>query len=145
MSLKIKTFFYVLGTVLILLIAHGDAARASDKGSEEIIPPHEFQYLQLAPISMPLMTKGVMQQISMVVSLEIKYGSLDKIKYIEPKLTDAYIQDLYALFESGQGLIDGKVVNANVVKDRLIKVTKTIKDAEDVNDVLLQVINQRTH
>lgn len=144
MSLKLRTILYVLGIALIFMVAHGDFARAATDPNAP--PPPEFEYVHLDPLMMPIINEnGMVQQISLVIALEMKTGTASKIDYLKPRLVDAYIQDLSTLFSSGQGMIQGKIVDASAVKERLTAVTNKIVGSENVSEVLLQVISQRPY
>lgn len=112
------------------------------KKGEKVNP--EFEYLQLDPLNLPIVTdEGVSQQVSLVISLEMKFGNLDKVKLYQPKLADAYIQDLYGMLGMGHGLMQGNVLDVKLIKDRLALVTTNILGPDMVKDVLLQVVQQR--
>ena len=127
---------------------HENAAAGESSGEgggeegKKITP--EFEYLQLDPLNLPIVTDGgVLQQISLVVSLEMKFGNLEKVKQYQPKLADAYIQDLYGLLGMGHGLMNGNVLDVKMIKDRLALITTKVLGPDMVKDVLLQVVQQR--
>jgi phage head maturation protease len=59
----------------------------------------------------------------------------------EPILTDAFIHDVYGLWNHDAAYRDG-VVHADVIKDRLRRSSRRILGDENVTDVLLQVVDQ---
>ena len=146
---RIKQVVFLLFVTMILAgsIVLTHPAYASEK-TEKIDPnaPHpKFEYLQLDPISLPVITtKGLTQQISLMVSLEIDYGQKEKISLYEPRLIDAYIQDLYGALGAGHALMQGNLVDVQKIKSRLSSVTDKVLGSDiKVHDVLLQVLQQR--
>ena len=145
----IKQTVFLLFVAIVLagsvMLIH--PAYASEK-AEKIDPdaPHpEFEYLQLNPMILPVITaKGLTQQVSLIVSLEIDYGQKEKFSSYEPRLIDAYIQDLYGALGTGHALMHGNLVDVRQIKLRLTSVTERVLGSGlKVHDVLLQVIQQR--
>src|SRR4051812_824055 len=67
----------------------GEGKPASDSNA----PHSEFQYVELDPLTLPVITnKGVTQQVSVMVQLEVEWGKRDEIASFEPRLIDAYLQ-----------------------------------------------------
>jgi len=103
----------------------------------------EFEYVDMKPIVLPIITeKGVTQQVSIAISLEVPYGKTEPVKAMTPKLTDAYLSDLYAAMGSGIGLKKGSIVNVPIIKERLTKNTVRILGPDAVTDVVIQVVQQ---
>lgn len=146
----VKSLCLVLSLVLALGVAPALAEKAaapaeheSGGGKGEKVNP-EFEYLMLDPLNLPIIDdRGVSQQVSLVVSLEMKFGNLEKVKVYQPKLADAYIQDLYGMLGTGHGLMSGNVLDVRLIKDRLAQVTQKMLGPDMVKDVLLQVVQQR--
>ncbi len=104
----------------------------------------DYEYFEMDPLLIPVITpSGLSQQISLVVSIEVPKGKLDDVKLYRPRLADAYIQDLYGVLGAGYGMINGNVLNVHAIKGRLSDVTVNVLGKENVNDVLLQVVQQR--
>ncbi|HYD18202.1 MAG TPA: flagellar basal body-associated FliL family protein [Patescibacteria group bacterium] len=123
------------------LLAAPVAAQA--EGDAAAVPTPEFEYVDMKPLVLPIITeRGLTQQVSLVISLEIPYGTKDSIKAMEPKLADAYISDLYGALGSGHGLMKGSIIDVSAVKARLAKNTLKVLGPDKVNDVLLQVVQQ---
>lgn len=103
------------------------------------------EFVELGPLVLPIVdSNGVSQTVSMVVALEVK-GSYeaDKVRRYEPKLKDAFIQDMYGALNRHAAL-KGGVVQVGMIKQRLNKISdKVMGDDETVRDVLLQVVQQR--
>lgn len=121
-------------------------AEGADKaeGSDKVAHP-DFEYLQMDALNLPIITsKGLTQQVSLLVSLEVDYGKKDEIGVFKPRLADAYIQDLYGALGAGYALIQGNIVDVRQLKARLTSVTDRVLGPDHkVRDVLLQVVQQR--
>ncbi len=119
------------------------------KPSHEIADSHEeasgyFEYVELDPLILPIIdNNGVSQTVSVVVALELK-GTFARARAetLEPKLKDAFIQDMYGVLNKHAAL-KGGVLQVGMLKKRLTHVSKKILGEDDVNDVLLQVVQQR--
>ena len=126
--------------------AEEEAAAASPAGEGEDgkppAPKPDFDYLEMKPLVVPVITaKGLTQQLSLVISIELPYGTLDDIKVLQPKLADTYISDLYGLLGAGGAILHGNVVDVVTIKDHLTRdTTKVLGDK--YSQVLLQVVQQ---
>lgn len=126
--------------IAILLFA-APAAAATDSSPAK--PPPEFEYVELRPLFVPIITEqGLMEQVSLLVALEIPYGQGEDVKALIPKLADAYLSELYGTLGSGGAMLKGGVVDVQAVKLRLAEETEKILGPEKVHDVLLQVVQQ---
>ena len=118
------------------------AAKEAHKGSAEDAMDHEF--VQLDPLILPIIDeRGVTQTVSLVIVIEV--GDKNKAKDVEkmsPRLKDAFIQDMYGVLNKRQALRDG-VVQVGMIKDRLRDISHRVLGDEIVEDVLLQVVQQR--
>lgn len=115
-------------------------------GQKDPTAPHpEFEYVKMDPITLPVITsKGLTQQISLVVQLEVDWGKKDEIAPYEPRLTDAYLRDLYGALGAGHGLMKDDFVDVEQIKQRLTAVTdKVLGPDHKVHAVLLQALQQR--
>lgn len=103
-----------------------------------------IEFVELEPLILPVVdNSGVSQTVSMVVSLEVvDTASADKVKLLSPKLKDAYITDMYGVLNEHAAL-KGGVIQVGAIKERLNKITTKIMGEHVVNDVLLQVVQQR--
>jgi len=134
----------VLAMVLAMTAPSFAASGAKKEGEEGKTP--EFEYVQLDPISLPVITpKGLTQQVSLLISLEVPYAKKEEIVAFKPRLTDAYIQDLYgALGGENRSLMRGSLIDVQSVKQRLANVTDKVLGPDlKAHDVLLQVVQQR--
>lgn len=103
-----------------------------------------FQYVELEPLVLPIVDgSGVSQVVSMVIALEVvEPSAADKVRKLEPKLKDAYIQDMYGML-SEHAALKGGVVQIGYIKDRLNDISNRVLGNGKVNDVLIQVVQQR--
>lgn len=147
----------IMGTALFLaaslsffpIISNAYAQEtAKAKEGEEAAPKSEFDYVHLSPLYFPVINKnGASQMVSIVVSLEVTNDedALEKINYLKPKITDAYIQAMYGRFSQGRGFMgDGSTIDVSSLKSKLTDATyKVVTDPGVVHDVLLQIVQQR--
>lgn len=139
---RLMILFGFLGMVLVAP-AIAVAAEGEGGGEEAAAATPDFEYLDMKPLVLPIITeKGLTQQVSLVISLEVPYGTKDKVKAMEPKLADAYISDLYGALGTGHGLMKNNVIDIPAIKARLSKNTVKVLGPDKVNDVLLQVVQQ---
>lgn len=101
-------------------------------------------FVQMTPLTLPIVDKnGVSQVVSIVISLEVTGPEAAKeVERFTPRLKDAYIQDMYGAL-TRQAAMEGGVVQVGYIKSRLNKVTAKVLGTDKVNDVLLQVVQQR--
>ena len=138
---------FLAGAVFAVMPLHPAYAVERSEKKEAVDPnaPHpDFEYVQMDPLTLPIITtKGLTQQVSLLVSLEVKYGDVDAISVYKPRLVDAYLQDLYGAIGAGYALMQGGVIDIKQIKERLVGVTgKVLGPEHKVNDVLLQVVQQ---
>ncbi|MGH1398293.1 MAG: flagellar basal body-associated FliL family protein [Alphaproteobacteria bacterium] len=115
-------------------------AKKAEKKKEKEEKKH-YEYVELDPLMLPIIDKnGVSQVLSMVVMVET--ADPVAIEKVEPKLTDAYIQELYGVLNEHAAL-KGGVIQIEYIKAKLNKVSKKVAGDEVVHDVLLQVVQQR--
>lgn len=102
------------------------------------------KFVELTPIILPIVDgNGVSQTISMIVTIEVaNSGKAGEIEKMMPKLTDAYIQDLYGAL-SRHAALKGGSLQLDILKERLNKITHNIMGKEDIHGVLLQAVEQR--
>ncbi len=120
-------------------------AKKTEKAADSKEKHPDFEYINLKPLVLPVITdRGLTQQVSLFVSLELPYGKMDDVEPFEPRLADAYLQDLYgALGAGGAMMTGGNLVDVQAIKQRLTSVTHKVLGTENVHDVLLQVVQQR--
>jgi hypothetical protein len=120
-------------------------SEGGEGGAEGAIVKHpDYEYINLKPLVLPIITdRGLTQQLSLLVSLELPYGKLEDVALLEPRLADAYLQDLYGVLGAGGAMMQGSVVDIVAIKKRLTTITTKVLGAENFHDVLLQVVQQR--
>lgn len=105
----------------------------------------EYTYVKIDPLSLPIIDEtGVSQVVSLVVVLEVE--DEDKAKAIGPlmpRLQDAYIQHMYGILNR-QAVMNHGVLQIGPIKNHMNEITNKVLGAGTVNDVLLQVVNQRS-
>lgn len=102
------------------------------------------EYVKLDPLLLPIIDEdGVQQVVSMVVAIEVAgISDADKIKAISPRLTDAYLQDMYGILNRHAAL-KGGIIQVQMIKDRLNQVTNKVVGDDIDTEVLIQVVQQR--
>lgn len=125
----------------------GDAAADPHKSAKKEKGGHEapaVEFVELDPLLLPIVDEtGVTQTVSMVISLEVSDAAkAEEVKKLAPRLKDAYIQDMYGVLNRHAAL-KGGVIQVSTIKARLNKVSTEVLGADMVNDVLLQVVQQR--
>jgi flagellar protein FliL len=128
----------------LMSVFSAPAGAATETAPEK--PPPEFEYVEMRPIFIPVITEqGMTQQVSLVVAFEIPYGHAEDVTAMMPKLADAFLSDLYGTLGSGGAMMKGGIIDVQAVKLRLAEKTEKVLGPEKVNDVLLQVVQQTKH
>ena len=119
-------------------------AEAHAKAEDEHGEAPGVNFVELAPLILPIIDdNGVSQVVSIVIAIEVPATiETSQIKKMTPRLNDAYIQDMYGVLNR-KAVMNGGVIEVGKLKARLTKITKQILGEEQVNDVLLQVVQQR--
>lgn len=128
---------------LLLALFLSFPAMAADKPKEGDGPV--FYYVELDPLMLPVVDdEGISQVLNLVVSLEVPTLVIaDKVKLMKPKLTDAFLMDLYGVLNKNEAMKNG-VLQVYVVKKRLLGIARDVMgEDEKVNDVLLQIVQQK--
>lgn len=135
-----RTLLILLCTLGLTLPAH--AGGGGDDKKEGGGSNTEF--VKLDPLLLPIIDDdGVQQVVSMVVAIEVEgIFNADKVKAMKPKLTDAYIQEMYGALNK-HAAYKGGVIQVVAIKKRLNKVTDDVMGDEIDTEVLLQVVQQR--
>lgn len=103
---------------------------------------HEF--VEIDPLILPIVdNQGVSQTVTLVVVIEVPgKGEAETVKYMQPRIKDAYIQELYGVLNK-HAAMQGGVVQVGMIKERLQKITQHVLGEDVAVDVLLQVVQQR--
>ena len=104
----------------------------------------KLKFVKLEPLVLPIIDNhGVSQVVTLVVALEVNGdAAADKAQDLAPRLKDAYIQDMYGVLNRKASL-EGGVIKVDQLKARLNRVTHRVLGQDQVNDVLLQVVQQK--
>lgn len=148
-----KRAFAVLLAVLLISAVPAAPALAAEGGGSESVEAigkdgenhPEFAYITLQSVTVPIITeRGLTQQLSIGMTMEVPWEEKKKFEAYQPRLIDAYIQDLYGAVGSGFGLMKGGVVDIVTIKARLVKVTERVLGPDlKAHDLLLQVVQQQ--
>ncbi len=133
-----RSLLLVLFTLAMILPMQANAA--SDKKEDS----DAKEYVKLDPLLLPIIDDdGVQQVVSMVVAIEVDgVFDADKVKAMKPKLTDAYIQEMYGALNK-HAAFKGGVIQVVMIKDKLNKITHEVMGDDIHTEVLLQVVQQR--
>ena len=135
-------YFYFQNQAVASAPAGKEKVEKKEKSDEKGIG-FGYEYVELDPLVLPIVDKsGVTQTVSMVIALEVKAGKGPAIKGMAPKLKDAYIQDMYGMLNEHAAL-KGGVIQVDQIKTRLRELSQDVVEEGYVNDVLLQVVQQR--
>lgn len=123
--------------------AHADHKESSKKEKSHSKDGH-YEFVELDPLILPVIdANGVSQTISIVVALEVANAAdAAKVEGLSPRLKDAYIQNMYGMLNQ-HAAMKGGVVQVNEIKDKLSNISNKVLGDELVQDVLLQVVQQR--
>lgn len=136
--------FKILLMALTMTIVMGVSgyAIAEDAPAEEGAP--ELHFVELNPLIIPVINEyGVTQMVSLVVAVEVdSQEKADRVTKYSPRLTDAYLSDLYGAF-SNYDPAKGTLPIA-YLKKRLNKMSVKVLGKDVVADVLLQVLQSRS-
>jgi len=129
-------------------------ASAGEEAHEEVAKKEEhhgdghghgaFEFVELDPLILPIVDEnGVSQVVSVVVALEVAdSAAASSVEKMSPRLKDAFIQDMYGVLNRHASL-KGGVIQVNLLKKRLNKISARVMGDDVVQDVLLQVVQQR--
>jgi hypothetical protein len=135
-----------LGACMSAQHAHwlGLKAYAGGKEARQAEEAKQHRFLKFKTLSLPILDDtGLSQAVSFSVVIEVPDGRRAQlVRANEPRLTDAYIHDMYGVWRKDAAYRDG-VVHVDVIKDRLSRSSRRILGDENVNDVSLEVVDQR--
>ena len=121
-------------------------AHSTEKTEVASADAHEVpttEFVALAPLMLPVVDRnGVSQMVRIVVSLQVAdLHTAENVKRMSPRLTDAYIQDMYGVLGRKAAMPDG-VIQVGYLKHRLQQATVAVLGEGVVEDVLLQHVQQ---
>ncbi|MFP4098457.1 MAG: hypothetical protein ACLFP8_05030 [Alphaproteobacteria bacterium] len=135
---KVKKIFS-----LCIFIALGSAISLTALAAEKKGDVGVAQYVKLNPLLLPIIDdNGVQQVVSMVVAIEVDGDNAERVKQVTPRLTDAYIQDMYGILNRHAALKNG-IIQVQMIKQRLNEITDEVLGHDIETEVLLQMIQQR--
>lgn len=123
----------------LLAAEHGEKKPAKGEGAVE-----GPTFIKMAPIVLPIFNKEnkVTRQAGLVLALELEPGkTASDLEPNERKLRDAFITDLYTLFE--QTASAEHVIDVALVKDRLQQTSDRVLGPGFVHAVLIQQAFER--
>ncbi len=111
---------------------------------EEKVEPESFEFVELDPLILPIIDKkGVTQVISLVVVIEVPDATIkEEVERLSPRIKDAYIRDMYGVLND-RAFIKGGVLEVEMIKRRLKKVSSEVVGDDKIRDVLLQFVKQK--
>ena len=102
-----------------------------------------LKFVKLDPLILPIIDgSGVTQVVTLVVVLEVP-GELaeERTRQLSPRLKDAFIQDTYGVLNR-KAALSGGLLKVERLKQRLQKIAVEVLGAENINQVLLDVVQQ---
>ena len=155
-----KKIIVIAVAVLVLAGLAGGGFIMFKKPAEAAVSEHEAEakssaqkdaghsssnyFVELDPLMLPIIDgNGISQSINMIVVVEVSSErKANKVRNMEPRIKDAYIQKMYGLL-SHHAAVKGGVVQIAMIKNALHDITVAIMGDGIVEDVLLQVLEQR--
>ena len=136
----LKLFFCAIFMASIFILSTSAHAAGGEKKAEG---ESSILFVELSPLILPIVNEyGVTQVISLVVAIEVdSQEKADKVTKFQPRLTDAYLSDLYGAF-SHQAPKNG-IIPIAFLKKRLNMMSAKVLGEHVVSDVLVQVMQNR--
>lgn len=130
--------------IIALMVTFSLMGNVHASSPEDEAESSGVEYVKLDPLILPIIDQdGVYQVLSLAVVIEVGgVSDADKVKAKQPRLKDAYIQDMYGILNENAAL-KGGVVQVNMIKKRLNYLTNKIMGDDVETEVLLQVVQQR--
>jgi len=131
----------VMALAIFSFLSFSNDAFAAGKAAKDGEP--EVHFVEMSPLIIPVINShGVTQMISLVIAVEVdSQEKADRVTKYSPRLTDAYLSDLYGAFS--HDMPDNDMIPVAYLKERLNKMSTKILGEDVVADVLLQVLQQR--
>ena len=100
-------------------------------------------FVELNPLILPVIDEyGLTQMVSLVVAVEVdSEEKVAKVNKLLPRLTDAYLSDLYGTFATKAP--KNGVIPISYLKKRMNKMSSKVLGEHVVDDVLVQVMQSR--
>lgn len=134
-------YFYFMQPAEAATGASGEHAKAEKAKKHD---QHTSSFVQLDPLILPVVGKdGLTQIVSLVIVIETPdEAGKQRVTYMSPRLKDAFIQDMYGALNQ-EDVMRGGIIEVTALKNRLHKVSDRVMGEGVVNNVLLQVVQQR--
>ncbi len=131
-----------MALAVMITMSFSTHVMAEETSEEEGAP--EILFVELNPLIIPVINEhGVTNMVSLVVAVEVdSQEKADKVTKYSPRLTDAYLSDLYGAFSHYNP--DRGVLPITYLKKRLNKMSAKVLGDDVVADVLLQVLQSRS-
>jgi hypothetical protein len=104
---------------------------------------NDSQFVDFRNLSLPILDDNGLGRV-VVFNIYIEVPDSRRVRLVEtvrPRLTDAFILDIYGLWNKDAAYRQG-VVHADVIKDRLSRSSRRILGDENVNDIVLEIVDQ---
>ena|SRR5438067_11975901 len=138
----------LIGTLLISVLLLGGSAHAAEHGEKKPAAGEGGvegpAFVKLAPIVLPIFNNEnkVVRQAGLLLALELEAGkTAADVEPNQRKLRDAFITDLYALYDQLGGA--ERVIDVALVKQRLQETSDRILGTGVVHAVLIQQAFER--
>ena len=142
-------YFYFQQTAVASYGAENLDARAAKEAEKKAAKKaaenaKNLRFVEMDPIILPIIdAEGVSQVVTLVISLEVVgEKNAEYALQLSPRLKDAYIQDMYGVLNR-KASMEGGVIKVEELKERLNRISTKVLGESKINDVLLQVVNQR--
>lgn len=101
-------------------------------------------YVDLAPLVLPVIEGDRIQQVlQFTITMEVTdQKAAQHITDVKPRLTDAFIQDLYGALDRRR-LMDGKMLDVARLRDELTRVSIGVLGENSFRAILIQRVSQR--
>ncbi len=121
-----------------------DGAHKEVKKEKKEVDRSKFAFVELDALILPIIDdNGVTQTVSLIVAIEVAdEHAAATVESQAPRLKDAFIQDMYGVLND-KAALKGGVIQVNMLKERLNKASARVLGDDIVQDVLLQVVQQR--
>lgn len=150
-GMHFKSLIAVLALGLFMAPFHGALSASAEKSAEPssgfTFPGFEVdnepRFLQLDQIDIPVVRNGKPAQIiSIVVIIEVKgYVNKGKVMDKSRQLRDAYLRDLHGVASFQRA--DGRALDLQVVKTRLMSISKRIVGPDIIENILVHGMTDR--
>lgn len=137
--------YFYFGKPAEASVGDSDEHKAAKESSGQGYAVNKYaEYVELSPLILPIIdNNGVSQVISLVVVIEVgNKRDAETVIHNQPRLKDAYIQELYGVLNKHAALRGG-VVQVDRVKEHLKDISNKVMGDDMITDVLLQVVQQR--